>query len=535
MSRSRWRSLLLVVIAGCAGTPPEDPAPELVSGGRLHRDAVAHFAGQGDLRPEAVIPTMVRSIGGPLEQFDSRNLAVTVQTDSITPSGGRLTHVSMRQTVDGIPIVGTNVGLTLRPGGDSHGSRLLASSYRVYVSPEVDTQPVIDDRTAVARARARLGSGAVIGPELVIRPLGKRLELAWDVGVAGAPARAVVIASGPRAGEVELIDDRVRASNGTVTGSYATGGAPGGTGVVTSGALGGLTVSAGTATATTADDGAFTIDAPAGSTIRATLAGRALTVVAASGTALEATAPAAATVALRLGGPASGETDLAQVTAYVNAHRTRMYLEAIGFQPAAFGAPITANVNRTDTSCDAYYQNRTINFFAAGGMCKNTAVEPVVIHEYGHFVDDAYGGIQDGGLSEGWGDTLACFILDRAALPDLTDDGTVYRTCDNDYQYPPNGQAEVHDLGQAWSGFAWHVRAGLIQQLGAGPGDELARKLIFPSLSSNAADIPAAVREVFLRDDDDGDLANGTPHVTVLRAAAERHALLFAVEGPGGG
>src|SRR5262249_1397845 len=79
----------------------------------------------------------------------------------------------------------------------------------------------------------------------------------------------------------------------------------------------------------------------------------------------------------------------------------------------------------------------------------------------------------------------------------------------------------------------------LIAQLGAGPGDALIRKLVLPSLPSNAADIPAAVREVFLRDDDDGDLSNKTPHWDALYQAADKHGLAFVVGGdltpPGAG
>jgi hypothetical protein len=532
MYRSTWK-LVPILLVGCVGAAPDGESPELVRGGRLHRDPLAAFAGYQDVKLDQVVPVMVQSIGGPLATLDTTELVTRVQNDSRTASGGTLTHVSMQQTVKGIPIAGTNIGLTLRPGADGHGAKLLASSYRVYTSPRVDTRPSVVSGRALELARAKLGSGATPGPALVIRELDSRLELVWDVVIAGASARAAVIASGARAGTVVLIDDRWHATQGTVTGTYASNGAPGGTGTPMTGTLGGLTVTAGAASATTDRNGAFTIDVPAGTAISAKLSGRTVTVETGSGTAVSGSVPAAATVTIPLG--AMTETDMAQVNAYMFAERARTYLEDNAIPTAQFGAPITAKVNQAQT-CDAFYQNRTINFMAAGGMCKNSAHDSVVTHEYGHFVDEVFGDITDGGLSEGWGDVLACFVLDRAPLPSLEDNGSVFRTCDNDYQYPATnaGQTEVHELGQAWSGFSWHVRAGLIQQLGASAGDELARKLILPSLSSNAADIPAAVREVFLRDDTDGDLTNGTPHSDVLRAAAERHALLFAIDGGGG-
>ena len=80
------------------------------------------------------------------------------------------------------------------------------------------------------------------------------------------------------------------------------------------------------------------------------------------------------------------------------------------------------------------------DFFRAGGGCRNSAEATIVAHEYGHFVDHAFGGITNSGLSEGWGDTLAC-LLYRAPVVggDLFDSGRALRTCDNAYRYPAGG------------------------------------------------------------------------------------------------
>jgi hypothetical protein len=113
---------------------------------------------------------------------------------------------------------------------------------------------------------------------------------------------------------------------------------------------------------------------------------------------------------------------------------------------------------------------------------------------------------------------------------DLLPNGDIIRTCANSYVYPPGGGDEEHALGQAWAGFVWHAREGLIAAEGEAAGDARIRALVLPSLPSNAPTIPDAVREVFLRDDDDGDLSNHTPHWDVLLAAANRHGLGFIVE-----
>ena len=200
--------------------------------------------------------------------------------------------------------------------------------------------------------------------------------------------------------------------------------------------------------------------------------------------------------------------------------------------PGSAGAPLAVNVNHGST-CNAYFSPtaRTINFYRAGGGCKNSAEATIVAHEYGHFVDHTFGGITNGGLSEGWGDVLACLQFRAPVVGgDLFAGDRMIRTCDNAYRYPAGGSDEVHALGQAWAGFVWHARAGLIAAEGEAAGDARIRALVLPSLPSNAPRIPEAVREVFLRDDDDDDLSNGSPHYDLLYAAAERHGLGFVVE-----
>jgi hypothetical protein len=391
----------------------------------------------------------------------------------------------------------------------------------------------------VERARAEeLGREVLRAPpgarvrrsELVVRELEGALTLVWEVSVADHDGLAIVRAGGLRAGIADAIDDRVFETQGSVSAWVAVGGAPGAHGVPQQVPQRDTTVRGGSATTMTGGDGHFTLEAQDGASVSTTVAGRAARVVN-SGGQVTASAPAAAMVDLVLGA-GGDERVLAQTTAYHHVTAVRSYAIDSGAPEAALGAALTTNVNLAQT-CNAYYSpgGRTINFFRSGGGCNNSAEASIVVHEYGHFLDDALGGISNGGLSEGWGDLLACFALGQAVVGgDLFQSGEGLRTCDNDYRYPASGYDEVHNLGQAWAGFAWHARAGLIAALGAEQGDALARALVMPSLVSNAPTIPAAVREVFLRDDDDGDLSNKTPHWDILIAAADRHGLRGIVD-----
>lgn len=185
--------------------------------------------------------------------------------------------------------------------------------------------------------------------------------------------------------------------------------------------------------------------------------------------------------------------------------------------PNPWYGPLKVKVNVTG-SCNAYYSlsAQDINFFNAGNNCPNMAYDTVIYHEYGHFVDHMVGGITSGGLSEGWGDVFASYATGQPLIgEDFFGPGTALRTAANTYRY--NADDEIHDQGQAWAGFAWDLRQSL--------GPSLATWLVIPSLYANASNISNAVYQVLLRDDNDGNLWNGTPHGAQIVQAAANHGI----------
>ena len=186
---------------------------------------------------------------------------------------------------------------------------------------------------------------------------------------------------------------------------------------------------------------------------------------------------------------------------------------------------MTARVN-IKSSCNAYYVSNTINFFDAAGGCANTAYSTVNYHEWGHGLDDVLGGIsQIHGLSEGWGDIVATYRTGQPVVGHNFRGSGFIRTALNTRTYPPSGG--VHQQGEVWMGFAWDVRTNLIKSLGRTQGPERAEKIVLGSIVANARNQPAAVREVFLFDDDDGNLNNGTPNYAALEAAALKRKLPY--------
>ncbi|MBI5853376.1 MAG: hypothetical protein HZB39_20390 [Planctomycetes bacterium] len=150
-----------------------------------------------------------------------------------------------------------------------------------------------------------------------------------------------------------------------------------------------------------------------------------------------------------------------------------------------------------------------------------TGYSSVVYHEWGHGLDHAFGGIsQTDGLSEGWGDIMSTYRLDDPIIGrDFRTNGGIVRTALNTLTYPQTG-GSVHTQGSVWMGWAWQVREGLKTSLGSGPGVARAEQIVVASIAANALNQPDAVREVFILDDNDGNLSNGTPNYAVLSAAA---------------
>lgn len=539
--------LALAAACGSSGSATDvDPFERESRGGKLHDVAVQNFDADSFRRGSVPEPAQVSALfeatasdtGEALRSLSAADFEVVSSATEITPAGDRLAHVRLRQHVGGVPVWGSHLAMTAR-GADSRGAaRLLASSHHVYAGVKAATAPEIsaDVAAGLARTANRMsGSPQVVESTLVLWPLEGSLDLVWSVKLAGSPFRALVYASGELTGRVIRVDERRYEVEGQVSGHVAIGGAPGGAGVATLTPLPRLDVTADGIVATTGADGSFTIDVTEGTIVTAALAGLATTgIVDQTGLATTAEAPAAPLTEITIGDPAN-VLAVANNTAYFFIDSTLAFLNANGVSDPAL-SELATNTNIND-ACNAFYTASSLNFFAAGAIggfdCNNTAEATIISHEYGHFVDDVFGGITDGGLSEGWGDLLACLMSKQPEVgPDFfKGDDAPLRTCDNTYQFPVGGNDEAHNLGQAWAGFGWHAREGLIEALGETEGDAVARALLLPSLPSNAANIPAAVREVFLRDDDDGDITNLTPHWDILLAAAELHGLGFVAEG----
>jgi len=188
---------------------------------------------------------------------------------------------------------------------------------------------------------------------------------------------------------------------------------------------------------------------------------------------------------------------------------------------------IIANVSLNET-CNAYW-NGSINFFREGNGCANTGeIQGVVHHEFGHGVQNNLIGGQGGqGLGEGNSDILANLMTQESIIGRgfyLNNCAIGIRNSDNNRQYPGDLNGQVHNDGMIIAGVHWDLMVLLQDFYGQDDGQIVAatlwhfcRKLWQPTLQ------PDQVLAIFLVDDNDGDLTNGTEHYLDICTAAENH------------
>jgi hypothetical protein len=231
---------------------------------------------------------------------------------------------------------------------------------------------------------------------------------------------------------------------------------------------------------------------------------------------------------------------------------------------------LTDRVNIGST-CNAYY-NGNVNFYRSGGGCRNTGeIAGVVVHEWGHGLDQNDGGGYDnpsegyadvmailedrhscvgrgfyagGGNCSGYGDTcLAC-----SGIRDMDWDQRTRHTPATPANFTqincgggggPCGR-EVHCESYVPSEAIFDLAYRDLPAAGLGTESswQLAEKLFFTSRkgsggnafncslpSSDGCGVTAWFTKLLNADDDDGNLANGTPHAAAIFAAFARHGI----------
>jgi PKD repeat protein len=275
-----------------------------------------------------------------------------------------------------------------------------------------------------------------------------------------------------------------------------------------------------------------------------------------------------------------------------NTHASRMQFYQVnrikevgrGWLPANtwLAQPLTVNVNVNQT-CNAYWNGSTLNFFKSGGGCGNTGeIAGVSLHEYGHGLDqnDGSGTSVDRGSSEayaditsviathsscvgpgffqsgncsGYGDACAScsgireldWAKHASGTPATVGNFTQVR-CPSSFNYTGACGREGHCESYVASEALWDFANRDLPAPGTAAAwlstDRLwylSRSTATKAFNCSTATNPWTSDGCFAGswwrtmraiDDDDGNLANGTPHSCNLYAAFNRHGMACAAD-----
>ena len=217
---------------------------------------------------------------------------------------------------------------------------------------------------------------------------------------------------------------------------------------------------------------------------------------------------------------------------------------------AWFAATIRTNVNIPDV-CNAFWNGSATNFFRSGGGCNNTGeIADVMYHEWGHGLDQNTN-IGDGSTGEATGDIVSMSIVHDPHLgPGFDITGGSVRVLDSSlvgYQARVDnlnslcivcspGQCdngtfghEVHCEGEIYGQTHWDMTQALIARHGFNTGWQTAERLFFQSLPQADTMNPASAQSVYsaylAADDDNGNLADGTPNCQQIFNAFSTHGI----------
>lgn len=221
---------------------------------------------------------------------------------------------------------------------------------------------------------------------------------------------------------------------------------------------------------------------------------------------------------------ANDELADAQVSTFVYGTDAVEHARALDPAIATWTSPFQFFVNETNP-CNAYTNRDDVHLSRATDECENTGrVADIVYHEFGHAIHDheiiAGVGMYVLAASEGFADFNAASMTNDTGIGRglyFSDDPA--REIDppnREYRYPDDVKLDAHATGLIVSGALWDLRKAV--------GVDVANT-IFYGVMRRSYDLPSTYTAALIADDDDGDLANGSPHYCAIQHAFGIHGL----------
>ncbi len=229
-------------------------------------------------------------------------------------------------------------------------------------------------------------------------------------------------------------------------------------------------------------------------------------------------------------------TNIPHISGYYHVNVVHDFMKTFFPTFTSLDFPLPTRIEVTGGFCNAYYGGSEINFFESGGGCNCMAqIGDVVYHEYGHGINDLFyqsngGSWDNGGMGEGYADVWGFSITQSPILGpgyEVNNANSFIRRYNiNKKVYPQDLTGEVHDDGEIIAGAWYDVSLNL--------GSWADMTSLFASTYYDLITGPDGTEgqvytDILLsalnQDDDDGNLANGTPHDNAILAAFELHGI----------
>ncbi len=182
--------------------------------------------------------------------------------------------------------------------------------------------------------------------------------------------------------------------------------------------------------------------------------------------------------------------------------------------------------------CNAWFdtEEKTLNFLEADQKCEASShFADVIYHEWGHGLDDALGGIQDGAFSEGVGDIVSFLMTGDPKLAPGFVKGSdkPIRSVEVIKTYPKDRSRDPHQEGLIIAGAWYEAMRNMQKTYGEEEGRSKTAEIFFKHLVSTDSYLDSYMGALTV-DDDDGNLNNCTPHMCLLNSAFARRGIAQA-------
>ncbi|MBK7944806.1 MAG: hypothetical protein IPJ85_05620 [Flavobacteriales bacterium] len=230
--------------------------------------------------------------------------------------------------------------------------------------------------------------------------------------------------------------------------------------------------------------------------------------------------------------------NIRQRTAYYGVSRIHNHCKSVLPSFTGMDIVLNTNVDVTGDTCNAYYDGSSINFYAQSATCRALSLySDVIYHEYGHGINSTFyqsiGQVfNNGAMNEGYADVWAITLTENPVMTlgfRIPEPNSYIRRYDQDPRvYPIDIVGEVHSDGEIIAGAWWDTYRLLNWDM------PLTLSLFadaYPGAQATVANgnEGVAFRNVLIAvlqaDDDDGNIANGTPHGTAIVQAFALHGI----------